>query len=122
MPPLQDEFVLTSFPLDTWVGRYVRITTPRHNGQTGKVHRTGNGWVNLQTAGGEVAKRAYNLIVIPESLANITPGGLDDKGESASRAKRYRGPKGQSVHQNRSTVIYMESGHSAVELSGTMVD
>lgn len=94
--PLQDEFILTSVPLDTWVGRYVRITTPRHNGQTGLVHRTGNGWVNLQTSGGEVAKRAYNLVVIPESRADIQPTGMDDKAESACRGKRYRGPKGQS--------------------------
>lgn len=92
---LQDEFALISVPLDTWVGRYVRITTPRHNGTTGLVHRTGNGWVNLQTALGDVAKRAYDLVVIPEERANINGGnnGLE-KGES--RGKRYRA-KGQCV-------------------------
>ncbi|CAM9185626.1 unnamed protein product, partial [Hapterophycus canaliculatus] len=84
---LQDEFPLISVPLDTWVGRFVRITTPRHNGTTGLVHRTGNGWVNLQTALGDVAKRAYDLVVIPECRANISSIGLG-KGDAA-RGKRY---------------------------------
>ena len=93
---LQDEFALISVPLDTWVGRYVRITTPRHNGTTGLVHRTGNGWVNLQTAVGDVAKRAYDLVVIPEERASIGNGtGGMGKGD-ASRGKRYRGSKGKS--------------------------
>lgn len=98
---LQDEFALISVPLDTWVGRYVRITTPRHNGTTGLVHRTGNGWVNLQTAVGDVAKRAYDLVVIPEERASIgNAGGAMGKGE-ASRGKRYRGPKGASLDKLR---------------------
>ncbi|CAM9559930.1 unnamed protein product, partial [Scytosiphon promiscuus] len=90
----EDEFPLISVPLDTWVGRFVRITTPRHNGTTGLVHRTGNGWVNLQTALGDVAKRAYDLVVIPEGRANISSIG-PGKGE-ATRGKRYGrgGPKG----------------------------
>lgn len=93
---VQDEFALISVPLDTWVGRYVRITTPRHNGTTGLVHRTGNGWVNLQTSLGDVAKRAYDLVVIPEGRANIGSiiGGAG-KGD-ACRGKRYnRGAKGE---------------------------
>lgn len=91
----QDEFPLISVPLDTWVGRYVRITTPRHNGTTGLVHRTGNGWVNLLTANGEVAKRAYDLVVIPEERANIRRGDAGtDKGDS--RGKRHRGTKSES--------------------------
>lgn len=98
---MQDEFALISVPLDTWVGRYVRITTPRHNGTTGLVHRTGNGWVNLQTAVGDVAKRAYDLVVIPEERASIgNAGGAMGKGE-ASRGKRYRGPKGASLDKLR---------------------
>lgn len=93
---LQDEFPLISVPLDTWVGRFVRITTPRHKGTTGLVHRTGNGWVNLQTSLGDVAKRAYDLVVIPQSKANIS-GVLSAlaKGE-LPRGKRYsRGSKGE---------------------------
>lgn len=93
---LQDEFALISVPLDTWVGRFVRITTPRHNGTTGLVHRTGNGWVNLQTSLGDVAKRAYDLVVIPEERANITGGNAGLEKGDASRGKRYRGSKGGS--------------------------
>lgn len=96
----QDEFDLISVPLDTWVGRYVRITTPRHNGTTGLVHRTGNGWVNLQTALGDVAKRAYDLVVIPEERANITAGSGMEKVDPA-RGKRYRAPKGIRASQER---------------------
>lgn len=86
----QDEFQLISVPLDTWVGRYVRITTPRHNGTTGLVHRTGNGWVNLQTSLGDVAKRAYDLVVIPAERANISANVLSalSRGEAISRGKR----------------------------------
>lgn len=74
----------------------MRITTPRHKGTTGLVHRTGNGWVNLQTSLGDVAKRAYDLVVIPQSKANIS-GVLSaiTKGE-IPRGKRYsRGSKGE---------------------------
>eukprot|EP00752_Nemacystus_decipiens_P001468 g1444.t1 len=94
-PMASDEFPLISVPLDTWVGRYVRITTPRHKGTTGLVHRTGNGWVNLQTSLGDVAKRAYDLVVIPQSRANISGAlGALGKGE-LPRGKRYsRGSKG----------------------------
>lgn len=106
---VQDEFALISVPLDTWVGRYVRITTPRHNGTTGLVHRTGNGWVNLQTSLGDVAKRAYDLVVIPEGRANIgcVLGGMG-KGD-ASRGKRYsRGAKGECNCYNvpRTAVVF----------------
>lgn len=94
----QDEFPLISVPLDTWVGRYVRITTPRHNGTTGLVHRTGNGWVNLQTSLGDVAKRAYDLVVIPAERANISATLLSAlaRGEAISRGKRNsRAAKGE---------------------------
>lgn len=70
--PRQDEFLLVSVPLDTWVGRFVRITTPKHNGVTGFVYSTGNGWVMLKTALGDLAKRAEALVVIPESRADTS--------------------------------------------------
>lgn len=50
--------------------------------------------MNLQTANGEVAKRAYDLVVIPEERASIGSGSAGlDKGDS--RGKRNRSTKGQ---------------------------
>lgn len=52
--------------------------------------------MNLQTSLGDVAKRAYDLVVIPEGRADIggVLGGMG-KGD-ASRGKRYsRGAKGE---------------------------
>lgn len=84
----------------------MRITTPRHKGTTGLVHRTGNGWVNLQTSLGDVAKRAYDLVVIDESKANIT-GVLNAVGKSElPRGKRYsRGSKGELCCSRRAPVF-----------------
>ncbi|CAM9668219.1 unnamed protein product [Ectocarpus sp. 12 AP-2014] len=130
----KDEFPLISVPLDTWVGRFVRITTPRHNGTTGLVHRTGNGWVNLQTALGDVAKRAYDLVVIPEERANIGSMGGMLKADAA-RGKRYRGgPKGGAAvgsnsgsgderkgggpSRNRSSRSTARTAHSSSDSSG----
>lgn len=51
--------------------------------------------MNLQTALGDVAKRAYDLVVIPEERANVGSIGGIMKAEAA-RGKRYRGgPKGE---------------------------
>lgn len=50
--------------------------------------------MNLQTALGDVAKRAYDLVVIPEERASIG-GGIGGSGKGdAARGKRYRGSKG----------------------------
>ncbi|CAM9472328.1 unnamed protein product, partial [Discosporangium mesarthrocarpum] len=73
---------LTSVAMDTWVGRSVRITTEKHRDVTGLVVRTGNGWVNLHTSQGEVAKRAYDLVLAGErtvSDSDYTPKA--DKGD-----------------------------------------
>lgn len=52
--------------------------------------------MNLQTSLGDVAKRAYDLVVIPQSKANISGVlGALAKGE-IPRGKRYsRGSKGE---------------------------
>lgn len=52
---------------DKWIGKTVRITVGRGEKLIGKVLRTGNGWVQLQTKTGEVAKRAYELEIIDEN-------------------------------------------------------
>ncbi|CAM9165824.1 unnamed protein product [Choristocarpus tenellus] len=83
---------LTSVAMDTWVGRTVRITTEKHRDVTGLVVRTGNGWVNLQTTHGEVAKRAYDL-VLAKSTGNEAEYQLKlEKGDvKGLRVKGFKG-------------------------------
>ena len=58
---------LNALDPDTWVGRQVIILTGRVAGVPAKVTSTGNGWVQLETIDGiEIAKRAFELEVIPD--------------------------------------------------------
>jgi hypothetical protein len=44
-----------------WTGKEVRIITGRLAGTLARVSSTGNGWVQLETASGDLAKRAHEL-------------------------------------------------------------
>lgn len=70
--------LLSSIDADTWVNQTVRIKGGRFAGYTGRVLRSGNGWVQLATSMGEVAKRAYELQLLPE--------GADAEGSSDETA------------------------------------
>lgn len=50
---------------DSWLGRQVMVVTGRHLGQVGTVKSSGNGWVQVDTAFGEIAKRAAELSIVP---------------------------------------------------------
>ncbi|KAH8054686.1 hypothetical protein JL722_8628 [Aureococcus anophagefferens] len=82
--------VLTGRAVDAerWVGMYVRIRVGRLGGQIGRILRSGNGWVQLRTTRGEIAKRAYELELVPEgeSLPTLKDG---------SRHARRRRPPGR---------------------------
>ena len=82
--------VLTGRAVDAerWVGMYVRIRVGRLGGQIGRILRSGNGWVQLRTTRGEIAKRAYELELVPEGESLPT---LKD-GESAKPAPKERKP------------------------------
>jgi hypothetical protein len=49
---------------DTWVGKRVVLMGGRNSGMEGIVKSSGNGWVQIDTSIGEVAKRAYELEVV----------------------------------------------------------
>jgi len=56
--------LLTSIHLDKWRGCKVRITSGRLTGHTVTVLGAGNGWVQLESPYGELAKRANELELI----------------------------------------------------------
>eukprot|EP00629_Pelagomonadales_sp_RCC1024_P007044 CAMPEP_0119276288 /NCGR_PEP_ID=MMETSP1329-20130426/15161_1 /TAXON_ID=114041 /ORGANISM="Genus nov. species nov., Strain RCC1024" /LENGTH=255 /DNA_ID=CAMNT_0007276717 /DNA_START=291 /DNA_END=1055 /DNA_ORIENTATION=+ len=58
--------VLTGRAVDAeqFVGTHVRIRVGRLGGQVGRILRSGNGWVQLRTQKGEIAKRAYELEIV----------------------------------------------------------
>ncbi len=55
---------LTSLDPEDWVSQIVAIVAGRLMHSVGIVLRSGNGWVQLLTNSGEVAKRAYELEVV----------------------------------------------------------
>mmetsp|Transcript_23638 Transcript_23638/g.74312 ORF Transcript_23638/g.74312 Transcript_23638/m.74312 type:complete len:479 (+) Transcript_23638:677-2113(+) len=71
----------------------VKIKAGRFTGHTGRVLRSGNGWVQLQTAMGEVAKRAYELQLLPASEQNKQPSGPSGDSEKSRKRNRSGGMK-----------------------------
>eukprot|EP01037_Dinobryon_pediforme_P018853 gene18854-19175_t len=61
--------LLSSTDPEQWVGQQVSILGGKMDGEVGRVVSSGNGWVQIETANGEVAKRAYNLSIIPQEGA-----------------------------------------------------
>lgn len=57
----RSEALLTSVDPETWPGRVVRM---KGTSRTGLVLKTGNGWVQVNTNTGEIAKRAYELQLV----------------------------------------------------------
>lgn len=49
-----------------WAGKNVRVTSGRHLGHIGLVRSTGNGWVQVDTSFGEIAKRVSELELLDE--------------------------------------------------------
>ena len=72
------------------MGQQVSILGGKMDGEVGRVVSSGNGWVQIETANGEVAKRAYNLSIIPqEGSPNIT--------EKAKRSHRPSVTEGEAA-------------------------
>lgn len=44
-----------------WIGKEVRVISGRAMGVVARVTSTGNGWVQLETPSGDIAKRAHEL-------------------------------------------------------------
>eukprot|EP01039_Chlorochromonas_danica_P002678 gene2678-2926_t len=88
--------LLSAYDPETWVGRRVFVATGRHSGQSGIVRSSGNGWVQIDTPYGEVAKRAYELEVLigdaTEGVLPISSVSMDaSAGETVVVSGRKRG-------------------------------
>mmetsp|Transcript_8079 Transcript_8079/g.15243 ORF Transcript_8079/g.15243 Transcript_8079/m.15243 type:complete len:629 (+) Transcript_8079:76-1962(+) len=59
--------LLTSIHTDTWPGCKVRILSGRMTGHIANVLGSGNGWVQLESSYGELAKRANELELISDA-------------------------------------------------------
>ncbi|KAJ1440622.1 hypothetical protein B484DRAFT_141162 [Ochromonadaceae sp. CCMP2298] len=82
-----EETLLSSVDPDSWVGRKVVVANGRHAGQAARVVSSGNGWVQIATSTGEVAKRAYEL-----QVSEISGGGVSGgPGEAARKRMRAGG-------------------------------
>lgn len=57
---------LTSVDPTTWVNKKVRIAGGKYNGQVALVKSSGNGWVQLVSNFGEIAKRATELTLLAD--------------------------------------------------------
>jgi len=53
--------LLSAIDPELWAKQDVRVRSGNHMGLTGHIIGAGNGWVQIQTVEGEVAKRAYEL-------------------------------------------------------------
>lgn len=83
--------LLSTTDPDHWIGQRVQVASGRHAGQQGTVVSSGNGWVQIETSVGEVAKRAYEL-QIAGSDGHHGGGG----GDGGRNAKRQRTSKNSS--------------------------
>ena len=71
---LVDRNALLSLDSCVWNNQIVKITgTGRLVGQIGRILKSGNGWIQVLTQYGEIAKRAHELeLVLPEESSNCS--------------------------------------------------
>mmetsp|Transcript_16401 Transcript_16401/g.22604 ORF Transcript_16401/g.22604 Transcript_16401/m.22604 type:complete len:851 (-) Transcript_16401:485-3037(-) len=94
VPPEASPILLSSTDPDHWIGQQVTILGGKMNGEVGRVLSSGNGWVQIETAGGEVAKRAYNL-----SLCSVLlDGSPASRSEGRTRVKPTAGSHSRHHH------------------------
>eukprot|EP00428_Durinskia_dybowskii_P073215 CAMPEP_0170397256 /NCGR_PEP_ID=MMETSP0117_2-20130122/22777_1 /TAXON_ID=400756 /ORGANISM="Durinskia baltica, Strain CSIRO CS-38" /LENGTH=700 /DNA_ID=CAMNT_0010653745 /DNA_START=102 /DNA_END=2204 /DNA_ORIENTATION=- len=86
--------LLSTTDPEQWIGQRVQVSSGRHAGQVGTVISSGNGWVQIETNMGEVAKRAYELQVVADGAA---------AGDSGRNPKRARTSKNSSGRDDIST-------------------
>ena len=75
------------------------VKAGKYVGTTGTVLRSGNGWVQVQTDAGEIAKRAHELELLerlsPEDAAKDAEG-HDDDGDG-KRSRRLSGRSSYAI-------------------------
>lgn len=94
--------LLSTTDPDSWVGQRVQVASGRHAGQFGTVVSSGNGWVQIETAVGEVAKRAYELQVVSHTASSASH--LDSGSQRNGSNKRARTSKTSSRGGDDSSV------------------
>jgi hypothetical protein len=94
-PSQQQSILLSTIQPDLWVGLNVRVQksgNTRDEAEIGTVIRSGNGWVQLKTKNGSIAKRAYHLELIdnisPEMLLGTTKIRANSIGGDSKRSDR----------------------------------
>jgi len=78
--------LLSNTDPESWVGQRVQVASGRHAGQQGTVVSSGNGWVQIETSVGEVAKRAYELQVV----SHHSGGAASTQGDSGAHRSHKR--------------------------------
>ena len=92
---------------ESWIGKEVRILTGRQAGVVARVTSTGNGWVQLETSAGDLAKRAHELTLDLEKdwtvgVANAADddsfGGRRSRADSLSDRSQRISRSGRVLH------------------------
>lgn len=100
--------LLSTTDPDLWVGKKVVIVTGRHSGYIALVKSSGNGWVQLDTPQGEIAKRAYELELIPDG---------EDEEEYLQKTMRKHAAANTSAASNSTTDSNTDNGSARDELN-----
>jgi hypothetical protein len=82
--------LLSTTDPEQWVGLRVQVSSGRHAGQVGTVVSSGNGWVQIETPVGEVAKRSYELQIAADGATSSLSG----DGRHGKRARTSKGGRG----------------------------
>lgn len=78
---------------EKWVGQRVIITAGKQKGAVGIVRSTGNGWIQIDTNMGEVAKRVYELAIYNENeTKNYTNSSSDFQRSHPTMKHSFDGP------------------------------
>lgn len=103
----EKERLLSSYDQDCWVGMQVRV---KGTNRTGTVLKTGNGWVQLATDLGEMAKRAYELLVISDvgDPANESTGASRGSSRSARTSQGDGGKIGSYRHTSTLPSLHIQ--------------
>ena len=79
--------LLSATEANSWTGRQVMVKVGKNYGTVGVVLGSGNGWVQLRTKKGEIAKRAYELeLVASEADAQAKLAKAEAQAAAAAKA------------------------------------
>lgn len=129
-----DPKLLSTVRADLWENRQVVVKAGKYVGTQGTVLRSGNGWVQVSTDAGEIAKRAHELELLeqlsPEDAAKDAEGN-DGDGDDGKRSRRLSGRSSYAISWVRrkvtlpdgrtGTVRKAERGMCTVDVGGQKI-